>query len=213
MMILDQMIVGMMGVCCYIVACPETKKGIVIDPGGDAEKILGSLQEQDIELLTIVNTHGHPDHVCANGPLKKATGAQIAMHEADADFFERPDIIGYFASLGLPASPPVDRRLQDGDRIDFGTLALQVIHTPGHTPGGICLYRTPDLFTGDSLFVGGVGRTDFPGGSTSQLMQSIRSRLLALPAETVVWPGHGYGGLQSTIGEEKRTNPFLLGVF
>ncbi|MEJ2689851.1 MAG: MBL fold metallo-hydrolase, partial [Deltaproteobacteria bacterium] len=84
MMILDQMIVGMMGVCCYIVACPETKKGIVIDPGGDAEKTLGSLQEQDIELLTIVNTHGHPDHVCANGPLKKATGAQIAMHEADA---------------------------------------------------------------------------------------------------------------------------------
>lgn len=212
-MILDQMIVGMMGVCCYIVACPETKKGIVIDPGGDAEKILGRLQEQDIELLSIVNTHGHPDHVCANGPLKKATGAQIFMHEADADFFERPDIIGYFASLGLPASPPVDRRLKDGDRIDFGTLALQVIHTPGHTPGGICLYRAPDLFTGDSLFVGGVGRTDFPGGSTSQLMQSIRSRLLSLPAETAIWPGHGYGGLQSTIGEEKRTNPFLLGVF
>lgn len=211
-MILEQMIVGMMGVCCYVVACPETQKGIVIDPGGDAEKILGKLKERDVELLYIVNTHGHPDHVCANGPLKKATGAQIVMHEADADFFERPDIANYFASLGLPASPPVDRRLQNGDTVSFGTITLRVIHTPGHTPGGICLYRPKDLFTGDSLFVGGVGRTDFPGGSTSQLMQSIRNQLFSLPDETVVWPGHGYGGLQSTVGNEKRTNPFLLGT-
>ena len=128
-MILEQMIVGMMGVCCYIVACPETRKGVVIDPGGDAEKILQKLKEQDIELLFIINTHGHPDHVCANGPLKKATGAKIAMHEADVDFFERPDVISYFASLGLPASPPVDRRLQGGDTVSFGTIELRVLHT------------------------------------------------------------------------------------
>ena len=211
-MIIEQMIVGMMGVCCYIVACPETGKGIVIDPGGDEEKILQKLQERDVELLYIVNTHGHPDHVCGNGPLKKATGAKIVMHEADADFFGRPDITSFFASLGLAASPPVDLPLKGGDTVSFGTVELAVIHTPGHTPGGICLHGAPNLFTGDSLFAGGVGRTDFPGGSTSQLMQSISNKLLSLPDETVVWPGHGYGGLKSTIGEEKRTNPFLLGV-
>ena len=109
-------------------------------------------------------------------------------------------------------SPPIDRRVKDGDRIDFGNESLEVILTPGHTPGGICLYSGHDLFTGDTLFVGAVGRTDFPGGDMEQFMDAIEKRLLVLPDETVVWPGHGYGGSKSTIGEERRSNPFLTGA-
>lgn len=111
--------------------------------------------------------------------------------------------------LGLEPSPPVDITVKDGDMIKIGEEELQVIHTPGHTPGGICLYNSPDLITGDTLFVGGLGRTDFPGGSHQQLIQSIVDRLLVLPEETIVWPGHGYGGTRSTIGEEKRENPYI----
>ena len=111
--------------------------------------------------------------------------------------------------LGLTPSPPVDRQVMDGDEIMIGDVTFKVIHTPGHTPGGMCLYNAPDLFTGDTLFVGGLGRSDFPGGSHQELLASIRNKLLVLPPETVVWPGHGYGGSRSTIGEEMRSNPFL----
>jgi len=156
--------------------------------------------------------HSIADHVCGNARIKEATGAAIVMHEADAEFFARPDIIQYFSVLNLPASPPVDKTVKDGDTISVGNLTFTVLHTPGHTPGGICLYAAPHLITGDTLFVGGVGRTDFPGGNTGELLGSIRGRLLILPPETVVWPGHGYGGSKSTIGEEARSNPFLAGA-
>jgi len=212
-MIVKQLTVGMMGVCCYIVACEETGKGLVIDPGGDEEKILAACRNEKISIEYIVATHGHPDHVCGNGRIKEATGAAIVMHEAEAAFFSRPEISQYFAMLGLPASPPADRLVKDGDTISTGTIALKVIHTPGHTPGGICLYQAPHLFSGDTLFAGGVGRTDFPGGDTEQLLQSIRGRLLSLPPLTTVWPGHGYGGSRSTIAAEKQGNPFLGGGF
>ena len=212
-MILEQLIVGSMGVCCYIAGCPETRKGIVIDPGGDDARVVETIDRLGLSIAFIVNTHGHPDHVCGNRGVQKATGAAIAMHEADADFFARPDITTFFSSLGLPASPPVDRRLRDNERLEVGTLSFTVLHTPGHTPGGICLYSPPHLFSGDTLFVGGVGRTDFPGGSTQQLLDSIRSRILSLPGETVIWPGHGYGGQKSTVAQEKAGNPFLLGGF
>jgi len=212
-MIFEQLIVGSMGVCCYLAGCPETRKAIVIDPGGDDEMVVDTINRLGLSISFIVNTHGHPDHVCGNAGLKKATGAPIAMHEADADFFARPDIKAFFASLGLPPSPPPDKRLRGGDTLEVGTLKFSVLHTPGHTPGGLCLYSAPHLFTGDTLFVGGVGRTDFPGGSTSQLLSSIRSEILSLPGETVIWPGHGYGGQKSTVAEEKATNPFLLGAF
>jgi glyoxylase-like metal-dependent hydrolase (beta-lactamase superfamily II) len=208
-MIIKQMIVGSMSVCCYIVACERTKVAAVIDPGGDEGKILAELKQMGLSLEYIIATHGHPDHVCGNGRIQQETGAKIIMHAADDQFFGNPQVKKYFAMLGLPPSPPVDRQVVDGDRITLGDLAFEVIHTPGHTPGGICLYNAPDLFTGDTLFVGGVGRTDFPGGSHEEMMASIRDRLLVLPPETVVWPGHGYGGSRSTIGEEARTNPFL----
>lgn len=198
-----------MGVCCYIVGCSKTSLCAVIDPGGDEEKILQEVRDAGFTIDSILATHGHPDHVCGNRILKEASGADIIMHEADAEFFFKPEMKDYFSMLGLEASPPVDRTVKDGDLIQIGEEELLVIHTPGHTPGGICLYSAPNLITGDSLFVGAIGRTDFPGGSHDELITAIKERLLILPPETIVWPGHGYGGNRSTIAEEARSNPYL----
>jgi len=208
---IKQMTVGMMGVCCYVLSCEETGEGLIIDPGGNENQILEACQSENISVKYIVNTHGHPDHVCGNKRLKDATNAQIVMHAEDAEFFAQKNVEQFFSQLGLPPSPPVDKRVTNGDVITFGRESLTVIHTPGHTPGGICLYSKPHLFTGDTLFAGGVGRTDFPGGSTQQLLHSITDRLLTLPPDTIVWPGHGYGGERSTIEHEKKSNPFLMG--
>jgi glyoxylase-like metal-dependent hydrolase (beta-lactamase superfamily II) len=208
-MLVKQLTVGMMGVCCYIVSCETTKKAAIIDPGGDEDRILDYCTTNGLQVEYIINTHGHPDHVCGNGRIQAATGAQIVMHSADAAYFDDPRIKDYFSSLGMDESPPIGLIVQDGDVITIGEEQLQVIHTPGHTPGGICLYSQPHCFTGDTLFVGAVGRTDFPGGSMEQMSQAIRTRLLTLPEDTLVWPGHGYGGLQSTIGREAKTNPYF----
>jgi len=208
-MLVKQLTVGMMGVCCYIVSCETTKKAAIIDPGGDEDRILDYCTANGLQVEYIINTHGHPDHVCGNGRIQAATGAQIVMHSADAAYFDDPRIKDYFSSLGMDESPPIGLIVQDGDVIAIGEEQLQVIHTPGHTPGGICLYSPPHCFTGDTLFVGAVGRTDFPGGSMEQMSQAIRTRLLTLPEDTLVWPGHGYGGLQSTIGREAKTNPYF----
>ena len=198
-----------MAVCCYIVACEKTKKAAVIDPGGDENTILAEVEKMGVSVEYIIATHGHPDHVCGNRKIQEATGAKIIMHSADEQFFGKSEVKQYFSMLGLEASPAADIEVEEGDEITIGEVKLQVIHTPGHTPGGMSLYNAPDLITGDTLFVGGLGRTDFPGGSHEELLSSIRTKLLVLPAETIVWPGHGYGGHQSTIGEEKRTNSFL----
>jgi hydroxyacylglutathione hydrolase len=211
-MLIKQMTVGTMGVCCYLVACEETRKAMLIDVGGDEERLLALCEKEGVSVEYIVGTHGHPDHVCGNARLQAATGARIVLHEADAAFFGRPEVVQYFSMLGLPPSPPADLTVADSDRLTVGTVSLEVIHTPGHTPGGICLYGAPNLFTGDTLFVGGIGRTDFPGGDGRQLLEAIGKRLFALPPETVVWPGHGYGGSRSTIGEERASNPFLAGT-
>jgi glyoxylase-like metal-dependent hydrolase (beta-lactamase superfamily II) len=208
-MFIKQLTVGQMGVCCYIVGCTKTGKCAVIDPGGDEEQILAEVKRAKLTIEYILATHGHADHVCGNRRIKEVSGAPIVMHEADAVFFARSEVIKYFSMLGLEASPPVDIQVLDGDVITIGEVKLKVIHTPGHTPGGICFYNAPDLFTGDTLFVGGLGRSDFPGGSERELLASIATKLLTLPPETVVWPGHGYGGNRSTIGEEKRTNPYI----
>jgi hydroxyacylglutathione hydrolase len=205
----EQQMVGMMGVCCYILSCEQTSKAAIVDPGGDEQRLLELVQASNLEVEYIIATHGHPDHVCGNRRIKEATGAAIVMHEADDDFFSQDQVKNYFSMLGLEATPPTDIRVKDGDSISFGEVSLEVIHTPGHTPGGMCLYNKPDLITGDTLFVGGIGRTDFPGGSHHELISSIQQKLLKLPPETIVWPGHGYGGSRSTIGEEHRSNPYL----
>lgn len=206
---IHQMTVGMLQVCCYIVNCEETGEAVIIDPGGEDAKIIDYCTNHKLQVRYLIATHGHPDHVCGNGPLRETFAAKIVMHAEDALFFWQPQAQEYFSMLGLAESPKPDLLVADGDAISFGKEQLRVIHTPGHSPGGICLYSAPNCFTGDTLFAGGVGRTDFPGGSTQALLQSINTRLLTLPAETIVWPGHGYGGLRSTIGTEARENPFL----
>ena len=208
-MLVKQLTVGMMGVCCYIASCEATKEAAVIDPGGDEDRILDYCRQNGLKVVYIINTHGHPDHVCGNALIKEATGAKIVMHADDVSYFSEPGIKGFFSSLGLPESPPVDVVVKDGDVITVGKEQLEVIHTPGHTPGGICLYSPPHCFTGDTLFVGAVGRTDFPGGSMRQMIDAIKTRLMTLPPDTLVWPGHGYGGSQSTMAREARTNPYL----
>lgn len=208
-MILHQFVVGSMAVCSYIVGCEETKKAAIVDPGGDEDLLLAEIEKLGLTVEYIIATHGHPDHVCGNRKIQEATGGKIIMHAADVDFFEEAEVKEYFSMLGLEASPPVDIIVNAGDEIRIGNVAFKVLHTPGHTPGGICLYSAPNIITGDTLFVGGLGRTDFPGGSHEELLESIRTQLLTLPAETVVWPGHGYGGSQSTIGNEAASNPFL----
>ncbi len=206
---IQQVVVGSMGVCCYILSCEKTGQAALIDPGGNADELLAICEKQELELQYLIATHGHPDHVCGNGPLQKATGAQIVMHRSDAEFFSTAVAKSYFSLLGLPESPPADILVEDGEMIKIGTEQLEVLHTPGHTPGSICLYSSPHCFTGDTLFVGGVGRTDFPGGSGNELSLSIAQRLLTLPPDTIVWPGHGYGGSRSTIAQERRSNPYL----
>jgi hydroxyacylglutathione hydrolase len=208
-MIVKQLIVGNMSVCSYIIGCEKTGKGAIVDPGGDENVILAEVEKMGLQIEYIIATHGHPDHVCGNRFIKDATNGAIVMHEADADFFEQPETQNYFSMLGMEASPPTEIKVKEGDTIEIGEVKLQVIHTPGHTPGGMCLYCAPDLLTGDTLFVGGLGRTDFPGGSYDDLIDSINNKILVLPEETIVWPGHGYGGSRSTVGEEKRSNPYL----
>jgi len=207
---IQQLIVGGMGVCCYIASCPATKKAAVIDPGGDIPKILNVVRQGGLTVQSIIATHSHPDHICGVAELKTALPqVPFIMHKDEAAFLVNPEVDRYFAMFGMGKAPACDQTVSDGDRIAVGDEGFAVIHTPGHTPGGMCLLCGDDLLTGDTLFVQGIGRTDFPGGSFDQLMNSIQTRLFSLPEHTKIWPGHGYGGSQSTIGAEKRDNPFL----
>lgn len=207
---IEQLLVGRMAVFCYIVSCSETNTALVIDPGGDEDRVAGRVKEKKLDLKYIVNTHFHGDHSCGNLRMKEITGAEILIHEMDAPFLLEPAAVELMAKLGFKPSPPADRTVKDGDTIELGRLSIAVLHTPGHSPGGMCLLVEDNLFTGDTLFVGGIGRTDLPASSHTDFMKSIREKLLVLPDETVVWPGHNYGpNPSSTIGLEKVANPWL----
>ncbi len=207
---IEQIKVGFMDVFCYLVSCPRTKEAIAIDPAGDEEYVVQRITEKGLNLKYIVNTHGHADHTGGNGRIKELTGASIIMHEVDNEFFSLPEWANHALQMGFAPSPPADICVKDNDYIEVGDVKLKVIHTPGHTPGGMCLYGDGNLFTGDTLFVGAIGRTDFPGGDYNTFMMSIKNRLMILPDETIVWPGHDYGVTpSSTVGREKMTNPFL----
>lgn len=205
-MIVKGLVVGPLQVNSYLVGCEETKEGIVIDPGGDSPVILSQIDALGLNIAYIVNTHGHVDHVAANRSLQEATGAPIAIHRLDAPWFTSPQG-GLALILGATPGPPADILLEEGDEVRFGNISLKILHTPGHTLGGISLLGKGVIFTGDALFNMGIGRTDFPGGDFKTLMESIKSKLFALPEDTVVYPGHGP---TTTIGREKRANPFVL---
>ena len=191
---------------CYIVGAESNKEGMIIDPGAEANKILKKTEELGLEVKSIVLTHAHIDHISALKEVKEATDAEVAIHTDDANSLQtRPRSSAAF-HLSLQAPPPPDRLLKGGDSIDIGDLHFLVLHTPGHSLGCICLLGEGVVFTGDTLFNFGIGRTDFPGCSHSQIMNSIHTKLMILPDNTIVYPGHGP---QTTIGVERQWNPFL----
>lgn len=191
---------------CYIIKCPETGESAVVDPGVPDPWIKKTLAERGLKPSVILLTHAHVDHIGGLEWVKSFTGAPIWMHADDRKMLADPRLNGS-AMFGEPISaPPPDRLLKDGETFTLGKLSFQVLHTPGHTPGGICFYTPGHLIAGDTLFAGSIGRTDLPGGNHETLIRSIRSRLLPLPDDTTVYPGHGPA---TTIGDEREYNPFL----
>ncbi len=208
-MIIRQLTVGEMAVFCYILGCEKTGRALVVDPAGHEENVVDEINRTGLTLDYIFNSHGHPDHSCGNAKIKELTGARIVLHQADDDLFNSKEGQQMARAWGFRPSPPADIRLGGDTILRVGGLDFQVLHTPGHTPGGLCLLHSGNLFTGDTLFVGSGGRTDLPGASLDQLLRSI-SRLMTLPDETIVWPGHDYGDTPtSTIGREKKTNVYV----
>lgn len=200
---------GAFGTNCYIIACTETGASAVIDPGADDPWVAETLAAHGLKPGQILLTHGHLDHIGGIAALKKLTGATVAVHGDDATMLTDPLRNGS-ANFGMRiTAPPADRMLRDGDQVTVGALRFTVIHTPGHTPGGCCFYYAGDgghLFAGDTLFAGSIGRTDLAGGDHGALIRSIKEKLLGLPADTVVYPGHGP---TTAIGDEAEYNPFL----
>lgn len=203
---LMRIIVGPLQVNCFILADDATKEAIIIDPGDDGREILKYVADQKLTVRYIVNTHAHFDHVGANKAVKDATGAQLLLHEADAPVLATVSQHARMFGMSAPASPPADVFVKHGDAITAGGITLRVLHTPGHSPGGISLLGEGMVFTGDALFAGSIGRTDLPGGDLQTLLGAIKAHLLALPDDTMVFSGHGPA---STIGDERRENPFL----
>ncbi|MBC2712649.1 MAG: MBL fold metallo-hydrolase [Desulfosarcina sp.] len=195
----------------YIVTCRETGQSAIIDPAGEPETIIDTLKREKATPCLILNTHGHPDHVLANAALKAALEVPVCMHAEDSDFFsDSPEIGDLERQTGLTVDTVADRLLTDDDRLQLGAATIQVLHTPGHTPGSCCFLVAGHLFTGDTLFVGDAGRTDLKGGSLDRLIRSIENKLFGLADDTRIWPGHNYGNRPtSTMGREKIENTYI----
>lgn len=207
-LIIERLVVGALQTNCYIVGDEVSKECIVIDPAGEADVILDTVERLELDVKLVVNTHGHFDHIMANGQVMEATGAPLAIHPDDADMLSNP-LRSFALFVGkIRPSPAATVLLEDGGTVEVGSIKLEVLHTPGHSPGSVSLWHAEEkvVFSGDALFNMGIGRTDFPGGSYRVLLQSVRERLFTLPDETVVYSGHGP---QTTIGFERTHNPFL----
>ena len=206
--------VGQLGANCFVVGCAATKRGAVIDPGGDAEVILEAVQDAGLTVDYILDTHCHPDHIAANcdvqAGLAELQGAAppVLVHAGDRESVEHPPM--QWLLIGLRPGPcRVDGTLEEGQELAVGEITLRVMHLPGHSPGSVAFVAEGAVFTGDTLFAGGIGRTDLPGGNTPQIMASLKRLVTELPPETMVYPGHGEA---TTIGEERETNGWLEGM-
>jgi hydroxyacylglutathione hydrolase len=200
------LVVGAMASNCYLVWCEDTKEAIIIDPGAEGERITDEVDQKGLTVKYIVNTHGHIDHIAANTVIKEATDAKLAIHIEDLPMLTVPEL-NLSQYMGRKyCSPQADLSLCDGDELTVGKDVLTVLHTPGHTRGGISLKGTGVIFVGDTLFAGSVGRTDFPGGSYEELIASIKNKILPCGDEFIVYPGHGPA---TTVGSERANNPFL----
>jgi len=201
-MFIEMLVTGLMEANCYIVGDESTGEVFIIDPGGDYRRIKNLIVRNNLKPVAVINTHGHGDHIGADASFK----LPIWIHRLDADFLLDPskNLSGVFGFL--LKTKPADRLLEDGDILDIGRYKLEVIHTPGHTPGSICLKGDGVVFTGDTLFCNSIGRTDFEHGSYTDIIDSIKNRLFTLDDDYIIYPGHGP---KSTIGEEKANNPFL----
>jgi len=209
-LIFEGLSVGPMDNNCYIIGCEETREAAVIDPGAEGGRILHKLEDLKLKCSYIILTHGHADHLGALGQVLDATGAQVMIHGGDADMLISPGRnLSMFTGMSLKFKA-ADRLLKDGDTVLVGKIELKIFHTPGHTQGGISILAGGKLITGDTLFAGSVGRSDFPGGNHDQLIKSIKEKIMVFPPETPVYPGHGPS---STVGEEGRHNPFLNGTW
>lgn len=211
-MIIRRFVVGRLQTNCYLLVCPETRRALVIDPGftdeAEARIIMDEVEKHRADIKYIVNTHWHPDHTSGDGWLKMVSGALILIHKDDASMLsDTGDVEDLLGIQHEPVTP--DATLTDGDTIVFGKATLRVVHTPGHTMGSISLLNRLAVFTGDTLFAGSIGRTDLPGGSFKEIVNSIRTRLMVLPGETKIYPGHGSF---SSIMREKKSNPFLTAI-
>ncbi|MFW2331445.1 MAG: MBL fold metallo-hydrolase [Nitrospinota bacterium] len=205
----EELTVGALDVNCYIVGCDLEKVAVVIDPGADVENIIAVVKKNNWTVKMILNTHAHPDHTGANKALKDKTDAAIFMHKDDLDLLNDPYMLEMIRYFNLEPSPTPDQFVTDNQSISFSNSeAFKVIHTPGHSPGGVCFLIGDHLFTGDTLFRLSIGRTDLSRGNYPTLIDSIKNKLLTLPEQVIVYPGHGE---RSTIKDERNLNPFLVG--
>lgn len=209
-MVIEQIRLKKMNTFCYICGDEASRDCLLIDPAFEPERILRRVKRRNLQVTHVVNTHFHFDHTAGNTAILAATGALLLIHKLDVAPLSAIVNRTFTKMVGGQQSPKPDVLLGDEDLIRIGSLSLQVIHTPGHTRGSICLYGQGHLFTGDTLFVGSVGRTPFGWRTHARLIKSIHNRLFSLPGETTIWPGHDYGPSPSTtIRHEKETNPFL----
>lgn len=208
MLELQSFTVGLFAENAYLLCCSLTRKAILIDPGDEADRLWEAIADAKADLQAIVLTHAHLDHVGAVEAIRDRAKAPVYLHPADNDLLANVPFQGRLFGLDVPPVMPAERQLAHGDQLAFGGIELEVRHTPGHSPGSVCLYceRERALIAGDTLFRRGVGRTDLPGGAAQTLFRSIEDQLWPLPTDVVVYPGHGS---QTTIGEEREFNPFV----
>lgn len=209
-LVVDQIRVGPFRVFSYLVSDPRTGEGLVVDPGAEAGRILGVVQNRKVSVRWIVCTHSHPDHTGAAAGVRKATGGLLVVHEGEVRALTKWGNRLLSRMIGGHGAPSPDRIVRGGERLALGKTEMEILHTPGHSAGGICVYAEGHLFSGDTLFVGSIGRTDLPGSAPEAMARSLREKILILPDPTIVWPGHDYGDqTHTTIGREKQENPFV----